>query len=185
MNFKDYIPLAMRTLSPLADGQQHVHAQLGLITEVGELADTFKRNMAYGQALDYKNILEECGDILWYLALVYHDSGNDVPDTGSEEFKQSMQEMLGISADPAVVVTALAHTIGNGPIDGEASALASLWTISVLLKSSGFTLEQAMEVNLLKLAKRHGDKFSEFNAINRDLVLEQALLEAAAVRSQQ
>lgn len=81
INVKDeYIKLAMRTASddtlPAAmrlSGShqviQLVHAAMGLATESGEFMDAFKRFAFYGQEMDAVNLVEELGDILWYVAL--------------------------------------------------------------------------------------------------------------------
>lgn len=45
------------------------HAMLGLCTEVGEAQDALKKALIYGRKLDEVNLIEEAGDILWYLAL--------------------------------------------------------------------------------------------------------------------
>ena len=46
-----------------------LHAVLGIVSEAGELADQLKRHVMYQQPLDRTNVLEEIGDIEWYLAL--------------------------------------------------------------------------------------------------------------------
>jgi NTP pyrophosphatase (non-canonical NTP hydrolase) len=47
-----------------------LHALLGLLTEVGELADQFKKVIFYGKELDTVNLREEHGDLNWYNALL-------------------------------------------------------------------------------------------------------------------
>jgi NTP pyrophosphatase (non-canonical NTP hydrolase) len=49
---------------------QLIHAFLGLSSEVGELADALKKHLIYGKALDEINLLEEGGDLEWYIALL-------------------------------------------------------------------------------------------------------------------
>jgi NTP pyrophosphatase (non-canonical NTP hydrolase) len=44
-----------------------LHMVLGMVTEAGELADAYKKALAYGKLLDDVNIREELGDILWYI----------------------------------------------------------------------------------------------------------------------
>lgn len=44
-----------------------MHSACGLSTEVGELWDQLKKHWFYGKPLDRVNLLEEYGDILWYL----------------------------------------------------------------------------------------------------------------------
>lgn len=44
-----------------------LHGVIGACTEVGELQDQVKKHWIYGKTLDRTNILEEIGDICWYL----------------------------------------------------------------------------------------------------------------------
>lgn len=45
-------------------------AALKLNSESGELADALVKHFCYNQSLDTENIIEECGDLLWYIALI-------------------------------------------------------------------------------------------------------------------
>lgn len=44
------------------------HMVIGACGEVGELADAIKRHTIYGKELDRANVVEEMGDLEWYLA---------------------------------------------------------------------------------------------------------------------
>ena len=44
-------------------------AALGLAGESGEVADTIKKVLYQGHHLDILHIVEELGDVLWYLTL--------------------------------------------------------------------------------------------------------------------
>lgn len=44
------------------------HMLYGMITEVGELIDNFKKNLAYGKEIDWVNVEEELGDLMFYIA---------------------------------------------------------------------------------------------------------------------
>lgn len=46
-----------------------IHGVLGMMSEVGEIADALKKHIIYKRALDTINLMEEQGDILWYQAL--------------------------------------------------------------------------------------------------------------------
>ena len=67
MNIKDYQKLAGRTLAVLLTKEQNLHLVLGMITEVGELADVYKKQLAYGKEVDTYNVREELGDLLFYI----------------------------------------------------------------------------------------------------------------------
>lgn len=52
-----------------------MHALMGVCTEGGELQDMVKKHIMYGKPFDRVNVLEECGDTLWYLALALDACG--------------------------------------------------------------------------------------------------------------
>lgn len=61
----------MRTLRPGPDLAFYLnHALHGLASEVGEIADTIKKHLIYGQQLNVENLKEEVGDLCWYIALL-------------------------------------------------------------------------------------------------------------------
>lgn len=92
-----------------------LHALMGITTECGELMDALKKHLIYGKPIDFTNLLEEHGDLQWYLAL-------------------------------------LAYTCD-------------------------FTFEIAQERNIEKLRARFPEKFTEFDALNRNLEKERKILE--------
>jgi NTP pyrophosphatase (non-canonical NTP hydrolase) len=54
---------------------QLLHAQMGIITELGEFSSPLKKRLIYGQMLDVTNMVEECGDMLWYISLALNALG--------------------------------------------------------------------------------------------------------------
>jgi NTP pyrophosphatase (non-canonical NTP hydrolase) len=44
------------------------HMLLGMITEIGELSDAFKKDLAYKKNIDWVNVKEELGDLMFYVA---------------------------------------------------------------------------------------------------------------------
>jgi len=72
----DYQAEAMRTAADLGNTRDNLlHAMLGLMDEVGELAKTMKKELAYGKDMDVDNLVEEAGDVLWFVALLCHTLG--------------------------------------------------------------------------------------------------------------
>jgi len=47
-----------------------LHAAMGFTTESGEIVDQIKKHLFYGKPLDEVNLVEECGDLLWYMAIM-------------------------------------------------------------------------------------------------------------------
>lgn len=97
--------------TPLMDD---LHMVLGMQTEVAELADAYKKHIAYGKDLDLVNVKEELADTCWYIAN--------------------------------------------------------------LCNLHGWDLRDILATNIKKLQVRYPDKFTQENAINRDLAKERVIL---------
>lgn len=68
MNLEQYSPLAIRTLNDLESSEANLaHMALGITGEAGEVADIIKKHYAYGKSLDTLHLVEEVGDIMFYL----------------------------------------------------------------------------------------------------------------------
>lgn len=116
MNINDYQEKAARTCVKI-DGAilDDLHMVLGMQTEAAEIADVYKKTIAYKKPLDFVNIKEEIGDIMWYIAN--------------------------------------------------------------LCNMNGWDLREILDVNIAKLEARYPEKFTEENAINRNLKKEREILE--------
>jgi NTP pyrophosphatase (non-canonical NTP hydrolase) len=57
-----------------------VHAAMGISGEAGELVDAVKKHWVYGKPLDTENVLEECGDVLFYLVAMLNECGFSLMD---------------------------------------------------------------------------------------------------------
>ena len=79
MSTEDYQKDAMKTLSndytairkrlDASEAIDLLHGAAGASTESGELLDMVKRYLFYGAPIDWVNLEEELGDILWYVCL--------------------------------------------------------------------------------------------------------------------
>lgn len=66
-----------------------LHAQLGITTEAGEFADALKRYFIYGKGLDKANLIEELGDLTWYIGLAIQAIGT----TWGEVFETNIKKL--------------------------------------------------------------------------------------------
>lgn len=55
---------------------QLLHGAIGIAGEAGELLDAVKKHILYGKELDKANILEEIGDLAWYMAIALESVGS-------------------------------------------------------------------------------------------------------------
>ena len=67
MTINEYQALAMRTAEE--KGRTWGNVGLGMAGEAGEVADIVKKHLYQGHPLDHDKLLEEAGDVAWYLAL--------------------------------------------------------------------------------------------------------------------
>lgn len=82
MNANEYLKLTDNTCKHFPDGLKlserqadFLHALLGISGESGELVDGFKKHLIYNKPVDIGNLIEEAGDILWYMALLFRTIG--------------------------------------------------------------------------------------------------------------
>lgn len=185
MNFQAYAPLALRTAKPLERNAQIEHAQVGILTETGELADAFKRHVIYGKPLDVTNLVEEVGDVFWYINLLLNELGTRprVIDRLIEDALEDGEDDAAVS-DMRVVLTigAMAGAIAAHPDGGVSPAEGCSLLIALLvllLKRHGQSVYTSLEANINKLAARYGDKYSDYAALTRDTDAERETLNEA------
>lgn len=51
------------------------HGVMGLVSEAGELMQAVKHGKIYGKPIDKVNIIEEMGDVMWYMAILADELG--------------------------------------------------------------------------------------------------------------
>lgn len=69
MTINEYQELALRTLNKsLLNKDILINGVMGLCGESGEAIDIVKKHLAHGHELDRNHLIEELGDIAWYLA---------------------------------------------------------------------------------------------------------------------
>lgn len=78
MNFKEYQSLAQLTSNTVGSLQKVENGILGLNGEAGELIDHLKKAKFQGHSMDYKKLLDELSDVLWYCAELATGLGTDL-----------------------------------------------------------------------------------------------------------
>jgi NTP pyrophosphatase (non-canonical NTP hydrolase) len=74
------------------------HAALGLTGEAGEVADIIKKSQYEGGRLDILHLIEELGDVLWYLTFLAGTFGWTLDELASlniEKLKARKPEVYG------------------------------------------------------------------------------------------
>jgi NTP pyrophosphatase (non-canonical NTP hydrolase) len=78
--FEEYEAGAAKTCTMKGNNEDVLHAVFGAASEVGELADAMKRYLVYDKPIDSVNIMEEVGDVLWYLHKLAKTMGYTLTD---------------------------------------------------------------------------------------------------------
>lgn len=68
MTINEYQQLAQRTASTEMLSSKIENGILGLCGETGEIADVYKKYLYQGHEIDREHMVEEIGDVCWYVA---------------------------------------------------------------------------------------------------------------------
>lgn len=181
MNWNEYLELSEKTLSTQFNcdnkEQKVLHAVIGILTEVEELLENH-----IGETQDFTNILEEAGDITWYLAIIGREYQLDYPQLlVRNKNEDPMKLVLKIIKNTCKLLDMMKKKIYyNKPIDEN---LFKTITHFVMLDLSDYmnvydiNIQNSFDINIAKLKARYGEKFSSERAINRDLENERNILE--------
>ena len=181
MNWKEYLELSEKTLSTQfhcdEKEQRLLHAVIGVLTEVEELLDNH-----IGDEQDSTNMLEEAGDITWYLAIIGREMDLDYPQLIVKTKNDNpMKLVLKIVKNTCKLLDMMKKKLYyNKPIDENLfKTITSLVMLDVsdYMNTYDIDIEKSFDVNIDKLRARYGDKFSSERAINRDLETERNILE--------
>lgn len=178
MKIEEYKELANRTMADLgSEVMDFAHMALGLTSELGEL-------FSAGENQDRANIIEEHGDLNWFLA--------GICKIFNFGFTEIINEGLNIKQDEEIPTEALTSVFEiadmskallayGKPVD-RAKLRCQLVRLATFLKAipveENFDYLHSLQKNIEKLQARFPDKFDADKAINRDTDNERKILES-------
>ena len=106
MTLNEYQIEAMRTASGVTNASDEnlmLNGAMGLNGEAGEVIDLLKKHLFQGHDLDVEHIAKECGDCLWYLAILAKGAGYTL-DEIAEMNKAKLRKRYpdGFEADKSI-----------------------------------------------------------------------------------
>lgn len=190
MKIQEYQKAALRTMAKLENKSLDImHMNLGLITEVGEIADIFKKELAYKKPVDVINLKEEIGDCLWYIANMasIFNCNIEYDPVDSEYFfkKHGSKYPFKPFIIPIIMQDAI-FNITSYCATGNADKLSEVITeelqqliinLDSLCIHFKLDIEECIFLNIEKLYRRYPEKFSEDLALKRNLEEERKTLE--------
>ena len=78
MNANRYMRDSLRTADRSNMDRLKLECALGLCGEAGEVAEQVKKHFFHGHELDKRHMIEELGDVAWYLAISADAIGYDL-----------------------------------------------------------------------------------------------------------
>ena len=85
MTLNEYQTEAMRIASGMCEKCNEnliLNGAMGLCGESGEIIDLLKKNMFQGHDIDKEHLAKECGDVLWYVAILANGLGYRLDEIG-------------------------------------------------------------------------------------------------------
>lgn len=177
----EYQQLASRTCPDLGVVENDLHMWSGVMTEVGETIDMFKKNLAYKKPLDLVNVGEEIADTCWYELNNLRIKGITI----NEEFVKSellvLIEKLEEDEVPndekqRVIYTLEQYRIFNSSYD-DCSVEENIAFYMFICHIWNLDFYQLLTNNISKLMVRYPENFTNEAAINRNLDAEREQLE--------
>jgi NTP pyrophosphatase (non-canonical NTP hydrolase) len=185
MNWNQYLELSEKTLSTQFHCEQKeellLHAVMGILTEVEEILDNYITTDESQAKFDPVNILEEIGDITWYIAIIGRMYNLSLPGKIESKFSKPFDIVLQINKYGLKLLDMLKKKLYyNKPINDELFLDYTQIINALILEYMAYykiDIEGSFDVNIAKLKARYGEKFSSERAINRDLETERNILE--------
>lgn len=179
MTLQDYIQnTVLRTESKtLPSPDTHfwrvAHAGLGFTSEIGELCSALA-------TLDKVNVIEELGDMMWYVGLGLDELGGPtVSYSPPEAIGNCMEQLTGAAS--LINNKLKRHAFYGEPMDNVSlreyfsHVLEAISRLCVLL---GLSLDMVLRKNHDKLKKRYPKNFTKAKALKRNLAAERKSLES-------
>lgn len=168
---QNYVKQAVRTESPTYNppSPRLMHVSLGLCTESAEL-------LGYDSSV---NLLEELGDILWYVALACHEMQQPFPEPTGTDVADSVEVIIFQTGAFVDMIKRFTFYYAPVAIEDLMVPLAVIVShVDILAREAGSSLAEVQSANIAKLRARFPDKFDEVLCANRDLEEEQRALVA-------
>ena len=179
----DYVAEASVTLSPqfygnLVSRRYFAHALNDAIDSLTRL-DKVKKSLFYGRDnnINPTEGTQGCDDIPALIA------GNSDTLSNSEfmEAANLVHGVIGLATESGELLELLRDTINGKPLDRtnlQEEVGDGKWYMAILAKVGRFMWGDDERLNIAKLRKRFPDKFTEYDANNRNLEAERLLLES-------
>ena len=177
----DYVAEAHLTASPKFYGElvplAHFDAVLSQAIDALNALDRVKKCLFYGRelgplALGVRDVSKDCAKLPEWIS--------DVPEE-DQAARNIIHAIIGKATEAGELLELLHATVINGETFDVANAGEEIgdgfWYDALLARACGLTFNGIQRTNIAKLRHRFPDRFTEYDANNRDLFGERRILE--------
>ena len=153
----EYSEFVNRLAKPLPTKEQRIeHALIGLLGELGEITDTYKKHLIYEQPLDRANLLEELGDFAFYFQMLLTEH-----DQSEISYRLYSLEEVEITGS----LMALSLWIGSYYGNAGNNSIYQMWVHwNNLRMRFDFDFDEVLQHNMDKLNTRYQKGYTNTNA---------------------
>lgn len=102
-DFNNYQALAQRTANRIKKKDKVINGLMGLNGEAGEAIDIMKKHLFQGHDLDKEKIMDELGDVLWYIAETCSGLGVTMEDLAKQNIEKLVKRYPdGFDSDKSI-----------------------------------------------------------------------------------
>lgn len=176
----DYVAEAFVTLSPSWHGDKVAKhrfiERMKAAVDAANRLDEVKKTLFYGR----DNNLAPPEDIASVSKLPLM-----LGDTEADSATNIIHAIIGIFTEAGEMLEALIEAIdldkSLDAVNAKEETGDLFWYVAILARECGFTFDAAQRVNIQKLRARFPDRFTEYDANNRNLAVERDILERPIV----
>lgn len=136
------------------------HALIGIIGEIGEIADDIKKYVIYCQELNRENLLKELGDLLFYIQALENQYDK------AELVNTYIYGTPGTFFEYVKSLNALSANLTNEELRLD-SSIMMVRIIMAFARDLGYTIEEVIAANVKKLRARYPNGYSDTSAKER------------------
>lgn len=182
MDLRTYQNQSTRTMNPATNTLRSDNYLLGLIGELGETTDLIKKAVFHNHPLSDSTrakVVEEIGDLMWYISAVATDLKVDLEEAVSESAHipaKSERPMSKICRDLSKAISTVDRCVellrrGDTSTPVVASARMALAAMCLdliqLCTMLGIRFSETLTTNVEKLKRRYTANYSDLQSLNR------------------
>lgn len=160
----DYSDVSQRVF----DNYAEVKSVLKQFVAISKKVDQLKKKLVYGKK-----------DVTIELKYMHETSVEERVKAAG--MARVMHGIIGVASESSELVEAMLASIETGTDIDTVNLMEEvgdqLWYQNLILSEAGYSFEESADRNIAKLAKRYPEKFTEKDALERDVVAERAILE--------